>query len=644
MKRKIATLFSALILMGSAYSQRNCGTNEYQQNLELNDPSIIRNREEIEEFTRTFIANYSEGERVNVTIPVVVHIVWNTTTENISDAQIQSQLTVLNNDFRRLNADVANTPSAFSSLTADANINFCLATTDPNGNATNGIVRVQTAVTAFGTNDQVKSSSTGGSNAWDRNRYLNIWVCDISGGILGYAQFPGGTASTDGVVIDYQYFGTTGTATAPFNKGRTGTHEVGHWLNLYHIWGDDGTGCTGSDLVSDTPNQGSENYGCPVFPKVSCSNGPNGDMFMNYMDYTDDACMFMFSTGQAARMQALFSTGGARASLLTSNGCGTPTPVTCGNISGLSVGSIAQTSATVSWTALSGATGYTVQYKPTSATTFTSVEVTTTSYSITGLTAGTAYNVQVRANCSAGNGPFTATTFTTTSSTPACSDNYESNNTSSAAKTIPVNTNIVARISTSTDKDWFRFSNTSTARNIRIDLTNLPADYDVRLYNPSGTQVAISQNGGTTAEVINYNTTTTGTWRVQVYGYNGAFNSSLCYTLRASISSTAFREDGSNEEEPTANLIFNNDSPITLANAFPNPTSGKLNLQFNSEKSEVIQILISDVTGRWVSSQSFTATEGTNFTTLDLLHLENGTYQIILTDGVHRASSLIIKQ
>ncbi len=643
MKKKLLTLIAILAILGQLYSQRNCGTTEYQHNLEINDPSIIRNREEIEEFTRNFVTQYSEGERVNVTIPVVVHVVWNTTTENISDAQIQSQLTVLNNDFRRLNADVANTPSAFSNLTADANINFCLASVDPNGNATNGVVRVQTSVTAFGTNDQVKSSSTGGSNAWDRNRYLNLWVCDISGGILGYAQFPGGSASTDGVVVDYQYFGTTGTATAPFNKGRTATHEIGHWLNLYHIWGDDGTGCTGSDLVSDTPNQGSENYGCPVFPKVSCSNGPNGDMFMNYMDYTDDACMFMFSTGQAARMQALFASGGARVSLLTSNGCGTPTPVICGNVTGLSVASITQTSANVSWSALTGATSYTVQYKPTSSTTFTSVDVATTSYSITGLTAGTSYNVQVRANCAAGNGAFTASTFTTAAPTSTCTDIYETNNTSSQAKTISVNTNIIARIGNSTDKDWFRFSNTTSARNIRIDLTNLPADYDVRLYNPSGTQVAISQNGGTTSEVINYNTTTTGTWRVQVYGYNGAFNASSCYTLRASISSTAFREDGTESEVP-ADLVSDASEPLQIASIFPNPTNGKLNLILDSQVDGYVQMNIMDITGRTAITSLLQVVSGRNSALIDIAELPNGVYNVIVSDGNHRSTQLVIKQ
>jgi hypothetical protein len=129
-------------------------------------------------------------------------------------------------------------------------------------------------------------------------------VCQLSGGLLGYAQFPGGPAQTDGVVIRHSGFGTTGTAAAPFDRGRTATHEIGHWANLFHIWGDDGTGCNGTDEVADTPNQADENYGCPTFPSISCNNGPNGDMFMNYMDYVDDEAMVMFTAGQVSRMNA----------------------------------------------------------------------------------------------------------------------------------------------------------------------------------------------------------------------------------------------------------------------------------------------------------------------------------------------------
>ena len=161
----------------------------------------------------------------------------------------------------------------------------------------------------------MKKTAKGGIAATSPTTKLNLWVCTLSGGILGYAQFPGGASATDGVVILNTGFGRTGTAAAPYNLGRTATHEVGHWLNLRHIWGDDGTACTGSDLVSDTPNQAGENYGKPTYPKVdACTKTSPGVMFMDYMDYTDDAAMFMFSTGQKTRILATFATGGPRAS------------------------------------------------------------------------------------------------------------------------------------------------------------------------------------------------------------------------------------------------------------------------------------------------------------------------------------------
>ena len=150
---------------------------------------------------------------------------------------------------------------------------------------------------------------------------MNLWVCKLGGGLLGYAQFPGGKAATDGVVITFTGFGTIGTAKSPYNLGRSATHEIGHWLNLRHIWGDDGSKCTGSDLVDDTPNQAGQHFGCPKFPLVSCSNGPNGDMFVNYMDYTDDRCMFMFTNGQKSRMYATLVTGGSRHSVTISGKC-----------------------------------------------------------------------------------------------------------------------------------------------------------------------------------------------------------------------------------------------------------------------------------------------------------------------------------
>jgi len=301
---------------------RNCGSMDVLAQQMAADPGLAQRMATIDNQALQFAAQKANtaqrGAAAAVTIPVVVHVLYNTTAQNISDAQIQSQIDVLNADFQKLNSDAGSVPSAFASLAANPSIGFVLAKRDPSGNATTGIERKQVTQTSWGTDDKMKKTTTGGLNAWPSGSYLNLWVCNLSGGVLGYAQFPGGAAATDGVVILTTAFGKGGSATAPFNLGRTGTHEVGHWLNLYHIWGDDGTACTGSDQVSDTPNQADENYGAPTYPQPSCSN--TSDMFMNYMDYVDDRAMFMFSTGQSTRMNALFATGGSRASLKTSLG------------------------------------------------------------------------------------------------------------------------------------------------------------------------------------------------------------------------------------------------------------------------------------------------------------------------------------
>ena len=207
---------------------------------------------------------------------------------------------------------------------ADVGVQFALAKRTPTGVATTGIERKSSTTTNWSTADRIKKASTGGLDAWNASQYLNLWVGTIGSGILGYIQFPGGAAATDGVVISPVYFGRTDTVTSPYNLGRTASHKVGHWLSLNHIWGDDNGACTGTDNVADTPNQGAEHYSKPTFPQVSCSNGPNGDMFINYVDYVDNNAMFMFSTGQSQRMNALFASGGARVGLLTSQGSVAP--------------------------------------------------------------------------------------------------------------------------------------------------------------------------------------------------------------------------------------------------------------------------------------------------------------------------------
>lgn len=630
---RIAYLLAGLLLacVGQMNAQRHCAAEEVLHQQLLNDPALRSRLEEIERHTQEFQSNGVQ-ERVVVTIPVVVNVVWNTTAENISAAAIASQIQVLNDDFRRLNADAASTPAAFQGIAADCEVNFCMATRDPSGNATDGIRRQNTTVTSFSTNDAVKFTSQGGLDAWPRDQYLNLWVCDLGGGLLGYAQFPGGAAATDGVVCDYAYFGTVG-ASAPFDKGRTATHEVGHWLNLYHIWGDDGTSCSGSDLVADTPNQADENYGCPTFPTVSCTNGPNGDMFMNYMDYTDDACMNLFTAGQKARMQALFSTGGARVALLSSMGCQAPS--SCSAPSGLNATSITQTSATVNWGAVSGALSYNLQYKVSTSSTWTTVSgLTATSYNLTGLTAATTYNYQVQTVCSTGSSSYSgAASFTTTGGGGgSCVDVYEPNNTLATAKVIPVNTTFTAQIASSTDKDYYKFANTTSQRRIKVDLTTLPFDYDLRLYRNS-TQVGISQNAGTANEQIILNTTTvSSSYVAYVYGYNGAFSNTQCYTLRVSLSATNWRTDGTTDGESTEIEI-----PVVFENAgfgmYPNPATDQLTLEVAMEADNDVQVAVTDASGRVAISEHRKLTKGDNKMQLDLNQLSNGIYFVQVRNG-----------
>lgn len=295
-----------------------CGTVEYNDMLMQKYPEFKAN---LEAYERNMKNYQVDADQPVVTIPVVVHIVWNQPDQNISDAQVLSQIAVLNNDFRKLNGDTTEIPDAWKGIAADCQLQFCLAQRDPSGNPTNGITRTFTNRTSFGNSldSSVKYTSLGGHDAWNRNKYLNLWVCNLGGGLLGYAQFPGGPAGTDGVVIGYKYFGTVGVVVPPYDLGRTATHEIGHWMNLRHIWGDEPL-CNNDDGVSDTPLQSSASGGCPNFPITdNCSPNYPGIMFMNYMDYTDDGCMMMYTNGQHTRVQATIN--GIRASLMSSDGC-----------------------------------------------------------------------------------------------------------------------------------------------------------------------------------------------------------------------------------------------------------------------------------------------------------------------------------
>jgi hypothetical protein len=292
------------VVDGNKIAAHKCASYDVLMRQLQEDPSLAGRMRDIEDFTARFAQDPSANRLVNgvIVIPVVVNVLYNTTAQNISATQIASQITVLNADFAATNTDYSLTPSIFQSVRAgDTKIQFVLDT----------IIRKSTTTTSWSTNNYMKMSTKGGINPTSPTTKLNLWCCNLGGGILGYAQFPGGSSSTDGVVIDDNAFGSTGTVAAPYNKGRTATHEVGHWLNLRHIWGD---ATCGSDLVTDTPTHNAANYGCPVSGHKSTCTGTPVEMTMNYMDYTDDACMYMFTIGQKTRMNALFATGGARVS------------------------------------------------------------------------------------------------------------------------------------------------------------------------------------------------------------------------------------------------------------------------------------------------------------------------------------------
>ncbi|MGH1387436.1 M43 family zinc metalloprotease [Kordia sp.] len=326
MKKQITLLLLSFLFVGMMSAQeRNCSTMENLEYRKQLDPQLEARMQEIDNYTRQRIQQNGIPKSISgnvITIPVVVHVMYTNATNNISQAQIQSQIDVINEDFRRTNADADNTWSQ----AADTEIQFCMATIDPNGNATTGITRKSVTRTDWGTNDDMKKSSQGGVNPWNTSEYLNMWVVPqmTSGGrtILGYAQFPGGAASTDGVVMAYNYFGRVGNVSAPFDGGRTTTHEIGHYLNLRHIWGD--SNC-GNDFVSDTPTHQTSNGGCPT-GQVSCGSV---DMVQNYMDYTNDSCMNLFTAGQKARMRAVLDAGGVRRSLALSDKCGSAPAPTC---------------------------------------------------------------------------------------------------------------------------------------------------------------------------------------------------------------------------------------------------------------------------------------------------------------------------
>lgn len=366
MKKQLLTL-GAIALFGTAFAQgrKLAPSNNAAATHKTVNPNGLQRcstptpstewdawfNQKVEEFKAQEAARISQGlapTALNYTLPVVVHVIHNGesvgTGSNISQTQINSQITILNNDYAGTGLNATNVPAAFASLKANTGISFCMALTDPLGNtlAEPGIHRVNRNTAGFTappySNTTYIDNTIKPATIWDPTKYCNMWVVNLGGGLLGYATFPVGTglagitgngsATTDGVVMGYNYFGNSGSGNAPYHLGRTTSHEVGHWLGLRHINGD--SNC-GNDFCNDTPPQDQLHGGCPTHPyhTNTCGAGtsPNGEMFMNFMDYTDDACMYMFTNDQNTRMQTAMANGTYRKFLGTHGLCNsTPQP------------------------------------------------------------------------------------------------------------------------------------------------------------------------------------------------------------------------------------------------------------------------------------------------------------------------------
>lgn len=311
-------------VMAQQQQVHRCFADERVQKFLQKYPDLQQVMEENENLFQQHNTSSTGGSRAVISIPVVVHVIHDGdavgVSENISNAQIISQIEVLNIDYRKRNADTTNTPLEFKALGADVEIEFCLAQVDPDGNPTNGIERHNFGLSEY--DDDFIDNTVMPQTIWDSDNYLNIYTARLGGsvaGVLGYSSLPGFPSSSDGVVIGFRFFGTTGNVQSPFHLGRTATHEVGHWLGLFHPWGNSG-GCNQDDNINDTPRSASPYFGCPSYPQSDCSSS---EMFMNFMEYVNDNCMNLFTIGQKNRMQ--FILNNIRTSILSSNAClGTP--------------------------------------------------------------------------------------------------------------------------------------------------------------------------------------------------------------------------------------------------------------------------------------------------------------------------------
>lgn len=611
----------------SGAHDRNCPSQELLQKQLKNNPELLKSRQELENATQILNDKYlmkgnkeaSSSQRTGViTIPVVFHIIHNGEAvgngRNISDAQILSQLQVLNEDFRKLNANSANTPIPFKPFSADCEIEFCLALQDPQGLPAIGIQRFNGMQESFDIN-QMENLKT--MLAWDPNRYLNIYSADITaiGGAIGFATFPVlPVPLNDGVVCDFR---TIGRAPAnpfatffggAFRGGRTATHEIGHWLNVFHIWGDDGNLCNGTDLVFDTPNQGGPNFGCPLFPKFSCNNLPNGDMFMNYMDLSDDACMNMFTQGQKLRMSATLDN--VRTGFVNNTLCARLFLST----------NITAATATLSWSPFVGAVSHNVRWRILGGNgVWTNGVSITNSININGLMPfPAAYEWQVQpvfANNTTG--AFSVSQlFRTLAALPPVVCPNDPNENAIFGPYLMNGTQGQGIICPAADIDRFVIQNNMPNGTLRLVLTNLALDYDIELRNTvNNTLLAASTNTGIANDTLLYTNLPTGNYYVYVFAKIPLIVNVQPYTVKMLLLPNGMPiPPGMKSVKPVNNAV----------KIFPNPANHYISVDAGSYNGS-LTITLYDLWGNVHHQKNIPEHGGENLN-LDSGHIPSGIY------------------
>lgn len=655
-------LFSQIVKCGSENA-----ISKMLLNKQITNEDLLKSEQQIENYKKS---KDNSSCRIMpsdpILIPVVFHVLYNNSTQNISDAQITEQLNQLKADFSATNSDYGNVPTAFNATKGNPNIVFTMAKRKPDGTSTNGIIHKYTSSSSFSPNaNNMKHSSTGGDDAWDVTQYLNIWICNIYQGTndtAGFGSFPTSTLNNeDGIVVDYKFIGSINSpglfTPQEYAEGRVPTHEAGHWLNLYHIWGNSNNGCIDSDNVSDTPNQDQESTGCPSFPKTdACTTLSPGIMFMNFMDYS--TCLKFFTKGQVDRMRALFEPNGMRQCMLSSIGywdvatsierCATSSSRVDKTLNLVP----SSNSITLNWSDDSEVNSYKIRYRAFNTSTWTTTgNIFPTSgnlnltYLITSLNSNTLYEIQFQQDCGCLIGNWSSSVYR---STTGCSNSYESNNTSANASTIPMSasgfnnwyTSIYSQIATSGDVDWYKV--TTVMPKLKVSLSTLPADYDILLYNSTGTTILGSSiNSGTNDEIIIFNTpTSNATYLIKVFPKVSTVNSTSCYTLTVYNAFGSFKliNPENNSEESNENNIIS-DFDIN-----PNPAKNSINI-INKNQLQINDVILYDISGRIVTNAKFTPTKSSSDLSYNIDDVPNGIYivSIIYNNKIENKKIIISK-